>query len=43
MRSYEPQKLVEISRYQDYFPTLSAMARKDSENQKRWERNEAGL
>ena len=29
MKSYEPQKLVEISRYQDYFPTLSPEIQKD--------------
>ena len=29
MKSYDPQKLVAISRYQDYFPTLSPEIQKD--------------
>jgi len=29
MKSYEPQKLVEICRYQNYFPTLSQEMQKD--------------
>lgn len=29
MKSYEPQKLMAISRYQDYFPTLSPEIQKD--------------
>ena len=29
MKKYEPKKLVSISRYQDYFPTLSTDIKED--------------